>query len=138
MEFKKKQFEHDVAFYLQVWYSRFGRVEGTGTEETYWVDNTMIMPKCEVCQARIWWGIDLRCFHHILEKRNYPELRHEPENIAILCPDCHNRYETMPDKVPYLKEKRQQLLDEWEEWLIEQRSKNKEDAESESGYEEAC
>lgn len=112
IEAKKKLFEHDVAFYVQVWYTRFGRIEGTGTKETFWIDNVERMPCCEVCKTRIFWGMDLRNFHHILEKRNYPELRHEPENIAILCPDCHNRYETMPDKVPYLKEKRQQLL-EW-------------------------
>lgn len=49
-------------------------------------------------------------FHHILEKRNFPEFRHLQQNIAVLCADCHNLYESYPDKVPYLVKLRRYLI----------------------------
>jgi 5-methylcytosine-specific restriction endonuclease McrA len=45
-------------------------------------------------------------FHHLLEKRNYPQFRHTPENITILCPDCHSQVEVDLDKCPKTKERR--------------------------------
>jgi len=67
-------------------------------------------PKCECCGKELPLEPNLMFFHHILEKRNFPELRHHKENIAIVCAQCHSTYETMPDKVPYLKIKRDELL----------------------------
>jgi hypothetical protein len=113
MTLKKSLLEEDKQFYQKIWEERTGGDPG--------MDILLSYPKCECCNKNLGSEPNLMYFHHILEKRNYPELRHEPENIAILCPDCHNRYETNPDKVPYLKQKRKQLLDEWEEWLIEKR-----------------
>lgn len=49
-------------------------------------------------------------FHHLLEKRNYPEFRYTPENIAILCADCHTQAETDIDKTPKTKARREQVL----------------------------
>jgi 5-methylcytosine-specific restriction endonuclease McrA len=46
-------------------------------------------------------------FHHILEKRNYSELRHVEDNIVILCIACHYQVETLLEKCP-----RTQLLTE--------------------------
>lgn len=109
MELKKKQFEHDVQFYLAVWYQRFGRIEGTGNELTYDVDQTEKYPTCECCGRRLAWEPNSIFFHHILEKRNFPQFRHKEWNIAIVCSECHNRYETNPDVIPYLKRRREEL-----------------------------
>lgn len=48
-------------------------------------------------------------FHHILEKRNFPNERYNEENIAILCPNCHNEYETNPHTHPRLIKRRLEL-----------------------------
>lgn len=45
-------------------------------------------------------------FHHLLEKRNYPQFRHTPENIAILCLTCHSKCETNMDFAPKIKQRR--------------------------------
>lgn len=45
-------------------------------------------------------------FHHLLEKRNYPQFRHTPENIAILCLECHSKCETNIDFAPKIKQRR--------------------------------
>ena len=38
------------------------------------------------------------CYSHILSKKLYPEYRGDPENIVIVCPDCHNLYTYRPKK----------------------------------------
>jgi hypothetical protein len=48
-------------------------------------------------------------FHHLLEKRNYPQFRYEPLNIAILCLECHSKCETNIDFAPKIKEMRRQV-----------------------------
>jgi len=48
-------------------------------------------------------------FHHLLPKSHYPEFRHTPENIAILCPDDHQQAETDLDKVPRVKARREEV-----------------------------
>lgn len=105
IEEKKALLEKDKEFYLSVWRHRF-MYYGSVTQE--W--NYFTHPRCEVCEKTLPFEPNLTYFHHILEKRNYPELRHEQKNIAIVCPECHNKYETMPDMVPYLKQKREELL----------------------------
>ncbi len=47
-------------------------------------------------------------FHHLFEKRNYPQFRHTPENIMILCADCHTQTETDINKVPKVLTRRKQ------------------------------
>lgn len=92
---KKDLHEQDRLFYLEVWEKRFRKIK----------------PYCEVCEVQLPSEPNLMNFHHICEKRNYPSLRHFEPNIAILCPDCHNRYETYPDNVPSLVERRKELLE---------------------------
>jgi 5-methylcytosine-specific restriction endonuclease McrA len=48
-------------------------------------------------------------FHHLLEKRNYPQFRHTPENIMILAPDCHQQVEVDIDKRPAVKRRRAEV-----------------------------
>lgn len=48
-------------------------------------------------------------FHHLLAKAHYPEFRHTPENIAILCPDDHQQAEMDLDKVPKVKARREEV-----------------------------
>lgn len=94
---KKDLLKEDHEFYKKVWFKRF--FDG------------IPKPKCEVCDKPLGWEPLTTFFHHILEKRNFPQLRHHEKNIAILCPDCHSQYETFPDKVPYLVNLRKQLLE---------------------------
>jgi HNH endonuclease len=47
-------------------------------------------------------------FHHLLPKRIYPEFRHTPENIALVCLACHSKAETNIDFSPKIK-----ALTEW-------------------------
>jgi 5-methylcytosine-specific restriction endonuclease McrA len=45
-------------------------------------------------------------FHHLLEKRNYSQFRYTPENIMILCLECHSKAETNIDFAPKIKARR--------------------------------
>lgn len=103
MTLKKQLIEEDKLFYLQVWKERTWEDDAPG-----WLPP--VYPKCENCKCSLGSEPNMMFFHHILEKRNFPELRHISENIAILCPECHNKYETNPDTVPYLKTKREELM----------------------------
>lgn len=106
IEEKKEQVQKDILFYLKLWEKKFSLDrEGLPTYD-YWK-----WPTCEVCGKRLSLEPNITYFHHILEKRNFPDLRHVEWNIAILCFECHSKYETMPDLVPYLKMKRDELLD---------------------------
>jgi hypothetical protein len=113
IQIKKKQYEDDIQFYLAVWYQRFGRIEGTGNDESQGIDNTTSVPRCECCQSRLWFEPTTMYFHHILEKSNYPDLRHEPRNIAVVCANCHNRYESHPNNVPYLRDLKEERKSEF-------------------------
>lgn len=48
-------------------------------------------------------------FHHLLEKRNYPDLRHVHENIMILCLTCHSKAETNLDFAPKIRDRRNEV-----------------------------
>lgn len=99
---KKELLEEDKKFYLDIWEKRIQGDPG--------MDIILHYPKCECCDKSLGSEPNMMYFHHILEKRNYPEFRHSEWNIAIVCPDCHNKYETNPDSVPYLKVKRANLI----------------------------
>src|SRR6185437_3793989 len=75
---EKKLLELDKAFYLEVW-----------------------LASPHICQCGCGQNLGREplttFFHHLLEKRNYPEFRHTPENIMILHPDCHNAVESNID-----------------------------------------
>ena len=45
-------------------------------------------------------------FHHLLEKRHYSQFRYTPENIMILCLQCHSKAETNIDFAPKIKQRR--------------------------------
>lgn len=65
--------------------------------------------KCQNCNCKLPKEPLTIFFHHLLEKRNYPQLRHVPENIMILCPDCHAQAEADIDKTPKVKVRRSQV-----------------------------
>lgn len=103
IKLKQTQLQKDKLFYLNVWKERFYVTLSFGEE-------IMIQsPRCQVCKKRLGEEPNLTFFHHILEKRNYPELRHVIGNIAILCTDCHSSYESNPLNVPYLVDLREKL-----------------------------
>lgn len=102
---KKELVAEDMKFYLRVWKERF-------MFDYHGMDMFHSMPKCQCCGKHLG-EPNLMYFHHILEKRNFPDLRHTEWNIAIVCPECHNSYETNPDTVPYLKKLRIQNLNRY-------------------------
>jgi 5-methylcytosine-specific restriction endonuclease McrA len=83
---QKATAEADWEFYLQIW-----------AASPHW---------CFECGKRLGKEPLTLFFHHLLEKRNYPQFRHTPENITILCPDCHSQVESNIDKCPKTKERR--------------------------------
>ena len=109
LRIKKDLLEQDKIFYKKVWDERtYGDKE---------VDIVLYYPKCECCKKNLGHEPNLMYFHHILEKENYPQYRHSSWNIAIVCPECHNRYHTMPDTVPYLVNRRKELLDLYKTYI---------------------
>jgi 5-methylcytosine-specific restriction endonuclease McrA len=48
-------------------------------------------------------------FHHLLEKRNYPQFRYTPENIMILCLLCHSKVETNSNFTPKIRKRRDEV-----------------------------
>lgn len=108
MTLKRELLAEDKKFYTEVWIKRFFQ------ETTEGRFKRLVEPHCDnpECGERLPDEPNMMYFHHILEKRNYPEHRHEPWNIAILCPGCHNLYETYPDKVPYLVQRRASLIED--------------------------
>jgi hypothetical protein len=106
MGIKKELLIEDKRFYTEIWINRFFTITENNTYKR------KSLPQCENPKCNQFLGDEpnLIYFHHILEKRNYPNLRHVSANIAVLCPECHNMYETFPDKVPYLVRKREELL----------------------------
>ena len=57
-------------------------------------------------------------FHHLLEKRNYQEIRHEHYNIMVLCADCHSGTETRPDLYPKILARRNEALKRYSATLL--------------------
>lgn len=68
-ELKKALVENDMSFYLTLWLKR--------------------EHKCEECDCNLGSKPSTYNFDHILEKQSYPELRHNEENIQLLCLQCH-------------------------------------------------
>jgi hypothetical protein len=62
--------------------------------------------RCENCGCSLGKEPHTFFFHHLLEKRNYPELRHVHENIMLLCLEDHSKAETNIDFAPKIKERR--------------------------------
>lgn len=107
LEEKKVLLEEDKRFYMKCWENKFMYVPveaGQGYHSE---------PRCQCCGRALGYEPNLTFFHHILEKRNFPEYRHLTANIAIICSQCHNRYETNPDNVPYLVLLRDKLMEQY-------------------------
>jgi hypothetical protein len=49
-------------------------------------------------------------FHHLLEKADYPLLRHIPENIMILTEECHTAVTSNIDNRPKVRKRREQVF----------------------------
>lgn len=101
----KINFQSDKKFYLSVWQHKFFTFNPQSGEYI-----KINQPRCEACGKNLPNTPNLMFFHHILEKKNYPELRHSYFNIAILCSDCHSSYEAFPYAVPWIMEKRKELI----------------------------
>ena len=65
----KNQFAEDLAFYAGIWEKR--------------------PHVCQVCGKHLGSEMSVFFMDHGLEKSVYPELRHEEENIIIVCIDHH-------------------------------------------------
>lgn len=60
----------------------------TGEKEMFWDIWKQHDGFCEVCDEQII-GFNIVNYAHILPKSKYESLRLEPENIAVLCFNCH-------------------------------------------------
>jgi 5-methylcytosine-specific restriction endonuclease McrA len=58
-------------------------------------------------------------FHHLLPKRLYPQYRYVPENITILCLECHSKCETNIDFAPKIKQRTLEAENNCHKWDIE-------------------
>ena len=72
-------------------------------EEFYKMVWAASKPECQNCNCKLPKTPYNWMFHHLLEKRNYPQYRHTPENIMILCLECHSKAETNIDFAPKVK-----------------------------------
>lgn len=77
---EKKQFQEDKEFYAEIW--------------------SCSPHVCQDCNKNLGREPLTLFFHHLLPKDIYDQFRHTPENIMILCGDCHSQAETFIDRVP--------------------------------------
>ena len=86
IEDQKKTLEADKEFYKEIYLA-----------SPHW---------CQNCECKLPKEPQTFMFHHLLEKRNYPQFRYTPENIMILCLMCHSKAETNIDFAPKIKARR--------------------------------
>jgi 5-methylcytosine-specific restriction endonuclease McrA len=96
LEEQKDLLKLDEAFYKEVWAAS--------------------AHKCQNCDCKLPKTPYNWMFHHLLEKRNYPQFRHVPENIAILCLSCHSKCETNIDFAPKIKQRRKEAEQNCHKW----------------------
>lgn len=96
LEEQKELLKQDEEFYKEVWAAS---------------DN-----RCQNCDCKLPRTPSNFMFHHLLEKRNYPKFRHTPENIAILCLECHSKCETNIDFAPRIKQRRLEAENNCHKW----------------------
>ena len=46
--------------------------------------------ECDKKLNEVTYKSNLICYSHLLSKVQYPEHMGNPDNIVIVCPDCHN------------------------------------------------
>jgi len=69
IEVDKERRDKDLEFYNKIWQSR--------------------PHKCVVCGVNLSSEMKTAYMDHLIEKSTHPELRYEPNNIAIVCIDDH-------------------------------------------------
>jgi 5-methylcytosine-specific restriction endonuclease McrA len=74
---------------------------------------------CVECKRKLGRIPNTIYFHHLLPKRNYPQYRRVPENIGIVCPDCHQQVEVNIDKTPTLKRLTEEAEKNCHKWEVE-------------------
>lgn len=74
--------------------------------------------RCQNCDCTLPKTPSNFMFHHLLEKRHYPQYRHIPENIMILCLTCHSKAETNLDFAPRIKQRRLEAEQNCYKWDI--------------------
>ena len=79
IEDDKILFEQDKVFYKEIWLA--------------------VKHECQACKAKLPKEPLTLFFHHLLPKSVYPQFRHTPENIMVLCASCHSQIEMDADKV---------------------------------------
>lgn len=62
--------------------------------------------QCQNCGCKLPKTPSNFMFHHLLEKRNYPQYRYAPENVMILCLECHSKAETNIEFAPKIAQRR--------------------------------
>lgn len=98
LEEQKELLKQDEEFYKEVWAAS---------------DN-----KCQNCECKLPKTPYNWMFHHLLEKRNYPQFRYVPENIMILCLECHSKAETNIDFVPKIRQRRIEAENNSSKWEV--------------------
>jgi 5-methylcytosine-specific restriction endonuclease McrA len=74
--------------------------------------------RCQNCDCKLPKEPQTFMFHHLLEKRNYPQFRYVPENIMILCLECHSKAETNMDFAPRIRQRWEEAHKKSETWEI--------------------
>ena len=69
----KAKIDIDTHFYEEIWGERFHY--------------------CEECHKELGDKWERYMFSHILSKGSHPSLRHDKDNINLLCLDCHQKWE---------------------------------------------
>ncbi len=69
----KEKIDLDTAFYKEMW-----------SEKAHY---------CEECDKDLGGKWERYMFSHILSKGSQPKLRHNKDNVNILCLECHQRWE---------------------------------------------
>lgn len=99
LEDQKDLQKKDRDFYMEVWHAS--------------------PHKCQNCDRRLPKTPSNWMFHHLLPKAKYPKFRHTPENISILCFDCHSQVEVNIDKTPIVKALALEAEKNCHKWEIE-------------------
>jgi hypothetical protein len=60
--------------------------------------------KCVNCGCNIGKQFKLWNWHHLLNKVDYWQFRHNPRNVILVCLECHSKAETNLDFAPKIKE----------------------------------
>lgn len=73
---------------------------------------------CVECLRKLGRTMNIIFMHHLLPKSKYPQYRHVPQNIAILCLDHHSQAEINIDKVPKVKRLTQEAEANCHKWEL--------------------